>query len=89
MRKWIFIFIPLILVYLSSEAQENVGCNQLLADAKEAYSAGMVEIVPELNALVGNNGKRLAKTDLSPEIANVAPDCREVAFAKYCEGLGL
>jgi len=48
MRKWIFIFIPLILVYLSSEAQQNVGCNQLLADAREAYSAGMVEIVPEL-----------------------------------------
>ncbi len=48
MRKWIFIFIPLILVYLSSEAQQNVSCTQLLADAKEAYSAGMVEIVPEL-----------------------------------------
>ncbi len=48
MRKWIFIFFPLIFVYLSSEAQENVGCNQLLADAREAYSAGMVEIVPEL-----------------------------------------
>jgi len=48
MRKWIFIFISLIFVYLSSEAQENVGCNQLLADAREAYSAGMVEIVPEL-----------------------------------------
>jgi hypothetical protein len=48
MRKWIFIFIPLIFVYLSSEAQENVSCNQLLADAREAYSAGMVEIVPEL-----------------------------------------
>lgn len=48
MRKWMLIFVPLIFIYLSSEAQENVGCNQLLADAKEAYSAGMVEIVPEL-----------------------------------------
>jgi hypothetical protein len=48
MRKWIVIFVPLIFVYLSSGAQENVGCNQLLEDAKEAYSAGMVEIVPDL-----------------------------------------
>lgn len=48
MRKWIFIFFPLIFLYLSSEAQQNVGCNQLLADAREAYAAGMVEIVPEL-----------------------------------------
>jgi len=48
MRKWMIIFVPLIFIYLSSEAQENVGCNQLLEDAKEAYSAGMVEIVPDL-----------------------------------------
>jgi len=48
MRKWMIIFVPLIFFYLASEAQENVGCNQLLEDAKEAYSAGMVEIVPDL-----------------------------------------
>jgi len=48
MRKWMIIFVPLIFIYLSSEAQENVGCNQLLEDAKEAYAAGMVEIVPDL-----------------------------------------
>ncbi|MEN8202008.1 MAG: outer membrane beta-barrel protein [Bacteroidota bacterium] len=48
MRKWIIIFVPLIFLYLFSEAQENVGCNQLLEDAREAYSAGMVEIVPDL-----------------------------------------
>jgi len=48
MRKWMIVFVPLIFFYLSSEAQENVSCNQLLEDAKEAYSAGMIEIVPEL-----------------------------------------
>ncbi len=29
-------------------AQDMVGCSQLFEDAKEAYTAGMVEIVPEL-----------------------------------------
>jgi hypothetical protein len=48
MRKWMIIFVPLIFLYLSSEAQENVGCNQLLEDAREAYAAGMLEIVPDL-----------------------------------------
>ncbi|MEN8229264.1 MAG: outer membrane beta-barrel protein [Bacteroidota bacterium] len=48
MRKWIFIFIPLLVGYQSLAAQDMVGCTQLLEDAKEAYSAGMVELVPEL-----------------------------------------
>ena len=48
MRKWILIFIPLFLWFQSSAAQDVVGCTQLLEDAKEAYSAGMVELVPEL-----------------------------------------
>jgi len=45
--------------------------------------------VTELNGLLDSGNNRLVNTDLSPEIVNVAPDCREVAFAKYCEGLGL
>jgi hypothetical protein len=49
----------------------------------------LAEIIPELNALVANSAERLVKTDLVPEKVNVAPDCREVAFAKYCEGLGI
>jgi len=48
MRKWILIFLPLFLWFQSSAAQDVVGCTQLLEDAKEAYSAGMVELVPEL-----------------------------------------
>jgi len=48
MRKWILIFLPLFLWVQSSAAQDVVGCTQLLEDAKEAYSAGMVELVPEL-----------------------------------------
>jgi hypothetical protein len=49
----------------------------------------LVESVPKLNALVGDSDERLVKTDLEPEIVNVAPDCREVTFAKYCKGLGI
>ncbi len=42
-----FLF-PLLLWLTSLSAQEQVGCSQLLQDAKEAYSGGMVELVPEL-----------------------------------------
>lgn len=49
----------------------------------------LVENVPELSGLLSDTAGRLVKTDLEPEIIDVAPDCREVAFAKYCEGLGL
>jgi len=49
----------------------------------------LAESVTELNGLLNNGSDRLVKTDLSPEMIDVAPDCCEVAFAKYCEGLGL
>ncbi len=81
MRKWIFIFIPLIFVYLSSEAQENVSCNQLLADAREAYSAGMVEIVPELllpclepDGLTGNARQEAYKLVINAYLFDYLPE---------------
>ena len=48
MRKWILIIIPLSFWSHSIWSQDVVGCNQLLEDAKEAYEAGMVELVPDL-----------------------------------------
>lgn len=49
MRKWILLVIPLsVWVSFTVAAQDQVGCTQLLEDAKEAYAAGMVELVPEL-----------------------------------------
>ncbi len=48
MRKWIIILIPLCFGYQSIAAQDLVSCTQLLEDAKEAYAAGMVELVPDL-----------------------------------------
>ena len=48
MRKWILIIFSLLFWNHSIAAQDRVGCTQLLEDAREAYSAGMVELVPEL-----------------------------------------
>ncbi len=48
MRKWILIFFPLYLIGQTLQAQDQVGCSQLYQDAREAYDAGMVELVPEL-----------------------------------------
>jgi hypothetical protein len=49
----------------------------------------LAESVTELKGLLVSSNDRLVKTDLTPEMIDVAPDCREVAFAKYCEDLGL
>ncbi|MDR4497529.1 MAG: NAD(P)-binding protein [Candidatus Scalindua sp.] len=49
----------------------------------------LAEYIPELNGLLGSNNERLLKTKLEPEIIDVAPDCRELAFEKYCESKGL
>ncbi len=49
----------------------------------------LAESVTELKGLLDSGDNRLVQTNLAPEMVNVAPDCREVAFAKYCEGLGL
>jgi hypothetical protein len=49
MRKWLLVILPLFFWLQSSlRGQDMVGCLQLLEDAKEAYAAGMVELVPEL-----------------------------------------
>jgi len=49
----------------------------------------LAESVTELNGLLDSGSNRLVETNLTPEMVNVASDCREVAFTKYCEGLGL
>ena len=48
MRKWILIIVAHLTLFHYTSAQDQVGCVQLLEDAKEAYAAGMVELVPEL-----------------------------------------
>lgn len=92
MRKWIFIFIPLILVYLSSEAQQNVGCNQLLADAREAYSAGMVEIVPELllpclesGGLTGTSKQEAYKLVINAYLFDYLPEEADSLMDRFVE----
>lgn len=48
MRTWTLIGIIFFILNQTTMAQEVVGCDQLLEDAREAYEAGMVEMVPEL-----------------------------------------
>ena len=48
MTKRIFIFFLLTIGYHSLHAQDVAACNYLLEDAKEAYAAGMVELIPAL-----------------------------------------
>ena len=48
MRYWIVIIITSLILVPNVSAQDQAVCNQLLNDAKEAYGAGMVELVTEL-----------------------------------------
>ncbi len=48
MTKRILIFLLLSIGYQTLMAQDPAGCNFLLEDAKEAYTAGMVELIPAL-----------------------------------------
>ena len=48
MTKRILLFFLLSIAYQSVTAQEIAGCTYLLEDAKEAYGAGMVELIPDL-----------------------------------------
>lgn len=48
MSKRIFLFFLLSIVYQHLKAQDPAGCTYLLEDAKEAYTAGMVELIPDL-----------------------------------------
>lgn len=48
MSRWIAVFSFILFGFAGLNAQQQVGCIQFLEDAREAYSAGMVELVPEL-----------------------------------------
>jgi hypothetical protein len=48
MTKRIFLFFLLSIAYQHLTAQDPAGCSYLLEDAKEAYTAGMVELIPDL-----------------------------------------
>lgn len=68
----ILVFLVLCLGYQTVASQDLVDCTYLLADAKEAYEAGMVELVPELlldciesNGLSGESRKEAYKLVLN------------------------
>ena len=47
-RRILFILPLFLWIHSTAFSQDQVGCTQLLEDAREAYAAGMVELVPEL-----------------------------------------
>ena len=61
----IFLFLVLSLGIQSLLAQDLVDCTYLLEDSKEAYEAGMVELVPELllNCIQSNGLSGEARVD--------------------------
>ena len=80
MRKWILIIVTLFVWHQFSEAQDLVGCTQLLEDAKEAYAAGMVELVPELlnpcleAGLTGESRKEAYKLVINAYLFDYMPE---------------
>lgn len=75
MPNRILMFLVLCLGYQTVASQDLVDCTYLLADAKEAYEGGMVELVPELlldciesNGLSGESRKEAYKLVLNSYI---------------------
>ena len=80
MRTWSLIGITLFILHQTATAQEQVGCPQLLEDAREAYEAGMVELVPELlnpcleSGLSGENLREAYKLVINAYLFDYLPD---------------
>ena len=82
MYKRIVFILPLLLWFQTSlHAQDVVGCTQLLEDAREAYAAGMVELVPELllpcieeSGLTGSPREEAYKLVINAYLFDYLPD---------------
>lgn len=81
MYKRILLILPLFLwLQTTLPAQDMVGCTQLLEDAREAYNAGMVELVPELllscieSGLTGEARKDAYKLVINAYLFDYLPD---------------
>jgi hypothetical protein len=92
MRKWILIFTLYLLVLPHVSGQNQVGCVQLLEDAKEAYQAGMVELVPELlnacleeGGLAGETKQEAYVLVISAYIFDYLPDEADAMMVKFLD----
>lgn len=81
MYKRILLILPLFLwLQATLSAQDMVGCTGLLEDAREAYTAGMVELVPELllpcieSGLTGEAKKDAYKLVINAYLFDYLPD---------------
>lgn len=92
MLKRIIVILPLfICLHTTVMAQDVVGCNQMLDDAREAYNAGMVELVPELllpcieSGLSGPNKAEAYKLVINAYLVDYLPDEAATMMATFLE----
>ena len=91
MRTWSLIGITLFVFHQTATAQEQVGCPQMLEDAREAYEAGMVELVPELlnpcleSGLSGENLREAYKLVITAYLFDYLPDRADMLMDDFLE----
>jgi len=91
MRTWTLIGITLFFLGRTLGAQDQVGCSQLLEDAREAYEAGMVELVPELlnpcleSGLSGEQLQEAYKLVINAYLFDYLPDRADNLMKEFLE----
>jgi len=92
MTKRILIFFLLSIGYQTLMAQDPAGCNYLLEDAKEAYTAGMVELIPalllpclEANGLSGSSRREAYKLVINAYLFDDLPQDAENLMNRFVE----
>ena len=92
MYKRILLILPLFLWLQGTLiAQDQVGCTQLLEDAREAYAAGMVELVPELllpcikSGLTGSPKQEAYKLVINAFLFDYLPDEADKLMSEFLD----
>jgi len=91
MRTWTLIGITFFMLIKTATAQDQVGCTQLLEDAREAYQAGMVELVPELlnpcleSGLSGEELQEAYKLVINAYLFDYLPDRADSVMDDFIE----
>jgi hypothetical protein len=94
MRNRIFPILTLFFLLAGitrTRAQDMVGCTQLLEDAREAYAAGMVELVPELllpcieSGLVGDLRVEAYKLVINAYLFDYLPDQADLLMSDFLD----
>jgi hypothetical protein len=92
MTQRILLFFLLAIGYQTLMAQDPAGCNYLLEDAKEAYTAGMVELIPalllpclEADGLTGSSKREAYKLVINAYLFDDLPQQAEDLMNRFVE----